>query len=195
MTNKKIILASASPRRKEILKSLNLQFEIIPPEIEENIDEKTFSNKLIEELALEKVLDVRKKVKYPAVIIGSDTVVVIDNKILGKPKNTEDAFRMLKLLSGKTHRVISAIALIDTENNKTLTDSVTSEVTFKKLSNSEINNYIAAGESMDKAGAYAIQGGLANIFIKSICGCYTNVVGISAYKLAEMLKEFGINLI
>ncbi|OGI24558.1 MAG: septum formation protein Maf [Candidatus Melainabacteria bacterium RIFOXYA12_FULL_32_12] len=194
MADKKIILASASPRRKELLANLGLKFEVIPSEIEEIIEGKAFSCQLIEQLALDKVMDVKEKVNYPAIIIGSDTVVVIDNKILGKPKDKQDAFNMLKMLSGTTHEVISAVAITDTETGKTLANSVTSKVTFKELSDSEINNYIATGEPMDKAGAYAIQG-IASIFIKSISGCYTNIVGISTYKLVEMLKEFEIRIL
>lgn len=194
MMDKKLILASASPRRKDILANLKLKFEVIPSNIEENIEDQNFSRELIEKLALDKAMDIKQKINYPAVIIGSDTVVVINNKILGKPKDKKDAFNMLKLLSGKTHEVISAIAITDTENNKTITDSVVSKVTFKKLSDLKINNYIATEEPMDKAGAYAIQG-LASIFITSICGCYTNIVGISAYKLAEMLEEFDIEIL
>ncbi|EKE04092.1 MAG: hypothetical protein ACD_20C00107G0002 [uncultured bacterium] len=193
MADKKIILASASPRRKELLSNLGLKFEIIPSKVEEIIEGKTFSCELIEQLALDKVMDVKEKVDYPAVIIGSDTVVVVNHKILGKPKDKQDAFNMLRMLSGTTHEVISAIAITDTETGKTLTNSVTSNVTFKELSDSEINSYIATGEPMDKAGAYAIQG-LASIFIKEISGCYTNIVGISTYKLVEMLKEFGIKV-
>jgi len=194
MKNKKLILASASPRRKDLLKNLNLEFDIIPSEIEEDIKDKPFSEELIKCLAIEKALDVKNKLDYPAIIIGSDTVVVIGKTILGKPDDESDAFKMLKLLSGKTHQVVSAIAVIDSGKNKTLTDAVTSKVTFRELSDEEIKNYIATGEPMDKAGAYGIQG-LGSIFIKSICGCYTNIVGISTYKLAEMLKEFGIRIL
>lgn len=192
--NKKLILASASPRRKDLLTNMGLEFDVIPSEIEENIEGESFSRELIEKLALDKVLDVKNKIDYPAIVIGSDTVVVVDNMILGKPEDVHDAYRMLKLLSGKTHEVISAIAIIDTETDKTLIDSVVSKVSFKELSDSEISNYINTKEPMDKAGAYAIQG-LASIFIPSICGCYTNIVGISTYKLSEMLKEFGINIL
>lgn len=189
--DKKIILASASPGRKELLEKIGLKFEVMPSEIKENINEKTFSRELIENLALEKVMDVKEKINYPALVIGSDTVVVVNDTILGKPESREDAVRMLKLLSGRTHQVISAIAVIDTQTGKVLSDSVKSDVTFRELSDSEIYSYIDTGEPMDKAGAYAIQG-IASIFISSICGCYTNIVGISVYKLVEMLKEFGI---
>lgn len=194
MTNKKIILASASPRRKDLLESIGLKFEVIPSNFEENIENKPFSKELIEELAREKAMDVRKTIDYPAVIIGSDTVVVIDNQILGKPKDKDDAFRMLKLLSGKTHQVISAIAVIDTETDKIITDSVISDVTFREISDTEIKNYIATGEPMDKAGSYAIQS-IASIFINSICGCYNNIVGISTYKLGEILRQLGISIL
>ena len=194
VSTKKIILASASPRRKELLKSLNLDFEAIHSEVEENLEEEAFSSDLIKKLALEKAMDVKKKVNFPAIIIGADTVVIIDNKVFGKPRNSEDAFRMLKNLNGRTHKVMSAIALVDNQSGKVLVDLVESKVTFKELTDKEIKDYIATGEPMDKAGAYAIQG-LGSIFIKSICGCYTNIVGLSVYKLAEMLKEFGISII
>jgi len=192
--NKKIILASASPRRKELLESIGLKFEVMVSDVDENIDGKDFSVELIENLALEKASDVADKINFPAIIIGSDTVVVINNHVLGKPKDKEDAFTMLKMLSGKTHEVISGIAIIDTETNKILKDSVISEVNFKELSDEEINNYIATGEPSDKAGAYAIQG-FAGMFVKSINGCYSNIVGISVFKTAELLREFGVKII
>ncbi|MEI8389472.1 MAG: Maf family protein [bacterium] len=192
--HKKIILASASPRRKELLELIGLEFEIIPSCIDENVENKPFSTKLIENLAVEKAGDIANKITIPAIIIGSDTVVIIDNKILGKPKDKKDAFNMLKMLSNNTHQVISAIAVIDTETGKTMKDSVISNVSFKELSDEEINAYIETGEPMDKAGAYAIQG-LASMFVKSINGCYSNIVGISVFKLTEMLKEFGVKLL
>lgn len=187
---KKIILASASPRRKELLTSMGLKFEVIPSTVEEKFDEE-FSNALIESLALSKARDVADKTVEPALVIGSDTVVVIDNKILGKPKDAEDAKLMLKMLSATEHKVVSAIAIIDTSNDKVITDTQVSTVKFRKLSVNEIENYINTGEPMDKAGSYAIQG-MASVFVKSIEGCYSNIVGISTYKLAEMLKAFDV---
>lgn len=191
--NKKIILASASPRRKELLTTMGLEFEVIPSTAEENTENEKFSTKLIENIALAKARDVADKTTFPAIIIGADTVVVIGDEILGKPKDDNDAFRMLKMLSGNNHRVISSIAVIDTETKKILKDSVTSEVTFKELSDEEIKAYIKTEEPCDKAGAYAIQG-IAGMFVKSINGCYSNIVGISVFKLAEMLKEIGVKL-
>jgi septum formation protein len=186
---KKIILASASPRRKELLEKMGLAFEIITSQVEENIENGPYSKELVENLALEKALDVSRQVKTPALIIGADTVVVIDGIILGKPKDKNDAVRILGLLSGRTHTVVTSIAIIDTKTNTKSVESVESKVTFKKLSLKEVEDYIATGEPMDKAGAYGIQG-YASSFITSICGCYTNVVGISTYKLSEMLKKF-----
>lgn len=192
--NKKIILASASPRRKELLKTMGLEFESIPSQVEENIETESFSTELIEELALEKAEDIARKINFPAIIIGADTVVVINRHILGKPKDETDAFNMLKMLSGNTHQVISAIAVIDTETGNILKDSVISDVTFKDISDEEINAYIRTGEPSDKAGAYAIQG-YAGMFVKSINGCYSNIVGISTFKLAEMLNKLGVKLL
>lgn len=193
MINKKIILASASPRRKNLLESLKLDFEIIPADIEENIDQDNFSPELIEELALEKARYIAQKIDYPAVIIGADTVVVIDNHILGKPENNEEAFKMLKKLSGNTHKVISAIAVIDNQLNIEKTEHVISEVKFRQISDIEIDEYIKTGEPADKAGAYAIQG-TGSKFISSINGCYENIVGLSTPKLAELLIPLGINI-
>lgn len=177
-----------------MLESIGLKFKVIPSNVEEDIENKPFSCELIENIALDKVLDVAENSKFPAIVIGSDTVVVIDNKILGKPKDDEDAFNMLNSLSGRSHRVISAIVVHDTETGKTVKTSVTSEVIFRELEEKEIRNYIKTGEPADKAGAYAIQG-RAGIFVKEIKGCYSNIVGISVYKTAEVLKEFGVNIL
>jgi septum formation protein len=190
---KPIILASASPRRKELLANIGLDFQVIPSTIEENPGE-VFSYEKIEQVAREKAMDVAGKVDYPAIIIGSDTVVTIDDKILGKPADEDDAFNMLRLLSGRTHRVVSAIAVHDSETGESRTASVTSEVEFKKLTNREIRAYINTGDPFDKAGAYAIQG-KAGTFVRAIKGCYSNIVGISVFKLAEMLREFGIEVL
>ncbi|MFA6989639.1 MAG: Maf family protein [Candidatus Gastranaerophilaceae bacterium] len=191
---KKIVLASASPRRMELLKSIGLDFDVIPSCIDENIEGKTFSYEIIETIAMEKAANVAQNIDYPAIIIGSDTVVVIDNNILGKPKDEDDAEKMLKTLSGRIHSVVTSTAIIDTETGHFEVESVTSKVEFKELSDLEIKKYISAGESLDKAGAYGIQG-KANVFIKSIEGCYNNIVGLSLYNLAQMLTKFGIELI
>jgi len=188
--DKKIILASASPRRKQLLENIGLDFLVIPSTIQEKVEK----IEDVESTALEKVMDVSQKIIFPALIIGSDTIVTINNINLGTPENRTDAFNMLKQLSGKTHRVVSGIAVYDTETKKTVKTSVKSDVTFRKLDDEEIQSYINTGEPMDKAGAYAIQG-KASVFVKSINGCYSNIVGISVYKLTEILKEFGVRVL
>ncbi|MEI7473911.1 MAG: Maf family protein [bacterium] len=192
--NKKIILASGSPRRRELLSSLGLDFEVIKSDFEEDIENKAFSNELIITLAEEKVKDVIKKTNTPSIIIGADTVVIIDNQILGKPVDKKDAFKMLRQLSGRTHEVVTAIAVFDTIENKMKSEAVTSKVTFKALTDEEINNYIKTGEPMDKAGSYGIQA-YGALFVSSINGCYFNIVGLSIQRLSVILKEFGINIL
>lgn len=192
--NKRIILASGSPRRKELLTSLGLDFEVVKSDFEEDIENKAFSDELIINLAEEKVKDVAKKVKNPSIIIGADTVVIIDDEILGKPVNEQDAFSMLKKLSKRTHKVVTAIAIFDTKENLMKSEAVTSEVTFKELSDEEIKRYIQTGEPMDKAGSYGIQA-YGGLFVSCINGCYFNIVGLSLHRLGEMLKSFEINIL
>lgn len=192
--DKKIILASASPRRREILTNLGLDFDIIPADIEETIDPFLDPAELVKNLALQKAAHVAKQIGYPAIIIGSDTTVVIDNKILGKPANFNEAFDMLSTLSGRTHTVFTGICVIDTSENKIITDYEATEVTFKELSPEEIKDYISTGEPMDKAGSYGIQA-IGSTLVVSVNGCYNNIVGLPVYKLSETLKEFGVDIL
>ena len=190
---KRIILASASPRRKELLEKIGLKFEIIPSNYDEKLTDDSFTYEKIETLALNKGLDIVKDIKDNAIIISADTVVVLDNKILGKPHTKEEAFAMISALSGKTHEVITAIAMLDTENNKQLIHSVTTKVTFRKISKDEIERYVSTKEPYDKAGAYAAQG-IAAIFVEKIEGCFNNVVGISSFEVNKMLNELGYHI-
>lgn len=191
---KKIILASKSPRRKYLLESINLEFEIIPSNFEEDIEGKTFSKKFIESLAYEKAKEVADRIDE-GLVIGADTVVILGKKILGKPKDKEEAVKMLQSLSGKTHKVITGVAIVDKYEDKTLINSAITKVTFKKLSEREINAYIETGEPMDKAGSYGIQNAIGSLFVDKIDGCYNNVVGLPLNLLAKMLKSFSIYLI
>lgn len=189
----KIILASASPRRKELLELINLKFEVQSSNIEEIIDESLPLEKKIEKLSYQKAYDIAIKNKGNNLIIGADTVVEINGDILGKPKDKQDAERMLKLLSGSEHDVITAITLIDGNNPENyISTHEKTKVRFIELNQEKIDKYIESGEPMDKAGAYAIQG-LAVMFVKSIDGCYTNVVGLPIPLLTQVLeKEFNI---
>lgn len=182
-----IILASSSPRRKDLLKQIKLPFEIIPSEIEEDIS-KLIGNpsEKAEQLAYQKASDVAKKV-HKGIVLGADTIVVIDDAILGKPKDSEDAFQMLKKLSGKEHEVITGICLIDLDNDTELIQHETTIVQFAELDDEKIRAYIKSGEAFDKAGSYAAQG-VGAIFVKAIKGCYSNVVGLPLTRLSNMLE-------
>jgi len=182
----KIILASKSPRRKEILESLNIPFEIEPADIDENINENNNLEKEIEKLAYQKAKHVFDK-HQDAIVIGSDTIVVIDNKVLGKPKNEDDAFRMLKSLSGNKHHVITGVAIVS--KDKIVNFHNTSMVTFSKMTDEEIKNYIKTKEPMDKAGAYGIQG-IGGRFVSNIDGDYYSIMGLPLNELYNHLKEF-----
>ncbi len=188
-----IILASASPRRKEILDNTKLKFSIV----QSNVDEKVLINEnpiqLVMRLALEKGLDVANKYK-DSLIISADTIVVEGGKILGKPVNEADAKNMLKRLSGKTHQVITGISLIHFESNNKIIDYVVSNVRFKELSESEIEDYISTKESLDKAGSYGIQG-YGALLVEEIQGDYFNIVGLPISRVSDLLKKhFNINL-
>ena len=188
---KKLILASGSPRRKELLERIGLKFQVIPSLYEENLPDDNFSYEKIEKLALNKGREVLSRVKEDAIIISADTVVVLNNKILGKPHSKEDAYNMILSLSNNTHEVITSIAMIDVKTEKTIVHSKSTKVTFRKINEDEIQKYISTNEPYDKAGAYAAQG-LASIFIEKIDGCFNNVVGISTFEVDKMLKEMEV---
>ena len=179
-----IILASKSPRRREILENTKVRF---------SIKESESPKDTVKRLAYEKALDVAKN-NEDALVIGADTVVVIDDKILGKPKDETEAYNMIKLLSGKTHYVITGFALINLSLNKKIVDCQISQVTFKELSEATIKDYIQTKESLDKAGAYGIQG-YGGLLVKNIQGDYFNIVGLPISKISDCLKDhFDINL-
>lgn len=187
----RIILASASPRRREILKQLNIDFETIISNANESSNI-TDAGLLCMELSRIKAQSVAEGVNDPdALIIGCDTVVVKDGNILGKPKDRTDAFNMLKALQDEEHSVISGLTLIHGE--KILSRYEETRVLFDKMSEKEIEAYIATKEYADKAGGYAIQG-LAAPYIKGISGCYYNVVGLPVNLLRNMAKELDIAL-
>ncbi len=184
----KVILASASPRRKELLKILFDEFDIIPADVDENIPEDISAENAAEYLAKKKANFIAEK--YPeALIIGSDTTVVIDGEILGKPADKADAKNMLLKLSGKTHKVITGVSAV--YRGEELSFSEITEVVFYELSNAEIETYLNSDEWCDKAGAYGIQG-KAGLFAEKIIGDYNNVVGLPVSRLNRKLKESGI---
>jgi septum formation protein len=188
----KIILASNSPRRKELLLQVGVVFEVIPSSFEEQLVDLPTS-KLVEHFAYMKAKDIVPLVYEDALIIGADTIVYLD-EIMGKPRNKEDAFDMLSRLSGKQHSVLSGISIISTATGESITEHEITRVRMKNLSNAEITAYIETGEPMDKAGAYAIQG-MGSLFVEGIEGDYFNVVGLPLFRLGKMLEHFGIKLI
>ena len=183
-----LILASASPRRSELLDQVGIPYIVQPSSVEENMEgiEGTPAE-IAEKLAYKKARDVASKVES-GLVLGADTIVVIDNVILGKPKDKNDAQTMLVKLSGKEHQVITGVALIDVDKNRKLISHEMTYVTFRSLTDEMINAYIATPEPMGKAGAYAIQG-VGAIFIEGIRGCYSNVVGLPLVKLSKMLEK------
>lgn len=189
----KIILASASPRRKEILQNTKLKFDIQKSHIKEVILENESPESMVVRLAYEKAFDVAEK-NRDKLIIGADTIVVLGDEILGKPKDEEDAFDMIQKLSNKTHRVITGISLVNLNQGKVINDYVVSYVTFKDLSEDSIKDYINTKESLDKAGAYGIQG-YGALLVDNIQGDYFNIVGLPISRLSDLLKDhFDINL-
>ena len=184
----RIILASSSPRRKALLQQIHLPFEVIVSHADEDFDPAMSPEQIAEELALRKAREVAAS-QSDAIIIGADTIVVDGDRILGKPEDSDDAFRMLSTLSDKEHRVITGLAVISTvPPGRALARHEKTGVKFADLSPKMIQEYIDSGEPMDKAGAYAIQGRGA-IFIEWIHGCYNNVVGLPLFLLNTMLQE------
>lgn len=179
----KIILASASPRRKELMELITPNFEVIPSDAEEILPKDIYPEEASEYLAELKCRHVSKA--YPdRIVIGCDTTVIIDKTVLGKPSDRTEAFNMLKMLSGKTHLVITGVCLCKGEYIRKF--SQISEVEFYPLSDKEINDYIETGEPFDKAGAYGIQG-FGGLLVKSIRGDYNNIVGLPAARLKREL--------
>jgi septum formation protein len=191
-----IVLASASPRRQELLRNAGIPFTVQPADINETPLAGESARDCAERLAREKALVVFQK-RQRDYVLGADTIVVVDDVILGKPRDAEDAARMLRLLSGRTHAVITGVCVVGPVASgqlpvasKTKTASETTVVTMCDLSDDEIREYIATSEPMDKAGAYAIQG-IASRWITRIEGDYSNVVGLPVARVYAMLRERG----
>ena len=182
-----IVLASASPRRSELMALAGIGCIVVPADICEDVlcDEKPAEH--VMRLSREKAEAVADKTGGRC-FIGADTVVVLDDRIMGKPADEEQAYEMLTALSGRTHEVITGITVFDRRDGVCISRSVRTEVLFKTLNEREIRDYIASGCPMDKAGAYAIQGGAVH-FIRSICGSYTNVIGLPMTELYELLQS------
>ncbi len=176
-----IYLASKSPRRRKLLKQLNLKFKSFSVDLDETFNELESPLENVVRICKEKMKLAKKRVE-DGIIITCDTIVVIDDEILGKPINEKDAFKLLKKLSGKTHTVITAYCIYNSTTKKQISEFESTKVTFRKLSDSEIIEYIKTGSPMDKAGAYGIQDDFGAVFVHKIDGCYYNVVGLPLSK-------------
>jgi len=183
----KVILASASPRRKELLSRFDLEFEVISSDIEEIVREEEKPEQVAMSLAFQKAQDVADKFDNNEIIIAADTIVYKD-KILGKPKNDEEAMDMLKSLNGTEHYVITGICIIQSGTINRIIDFSKTKVKFRKLTNDKLKSYIKTGEHRDKAGSYGIQG-YGSVLVEWIEGSYSNVVGLPISKLDQLLNQ------
>lgn len=190
---KKIILASTSERRKDLLESIGLKFTVVASPYEEDMTLYKDPEIMVREFSQGKARGLKEK--YPNhIIIGADTIVYFDDIIFGKPRDKEDALQILSILQGKKHTVYTGYTILDSETEKEITEVVKTEVTFAPLTREEILSYYSKSSLLDKSGAYTIQN-LGASFVESITGEYSNVVGIPLASIRKTLKEFGINIL
>ena len=191
---REILLASASPRRRELLTQAGIPFKVQPSMAKEKITTKD-PGKAVEELSLQKCRDVYEKTQGEVLVIGADTVVALEGRILGKPASKEEAVLMLESLQGRNHQVYTGVTVMirEKETEQVCTFHEKTEVTFYPMTKEEISSYVSTGEPMDKAGAYGIQGKSA-IFVKEISGDYNNVVGLPLARLYQELKNMKIEI-
>ncbi|MDD3125704.1 MAG: Maf family protein [Candidatus Kapabacteria bacterium] len=192
--DKKIVLASASPRRKFLLEQIGLDFEIIPADIDEHNISAPEPRDIAKNLAAQKARAVASELDFPAYVIAADTIVVLDGKILNKPVDAADAKRMLQTLSGHTHTVYSGVTVLDVPGNRAIEDVQATKVTFRELNEAEIDAYVATGSPLDKAGAYGIQDDFGAVFVSHIEGCYYNIVGLPLEMLYTNLSRLVSNV-
>ncbi|MEG0321130.1 MAG: Maf family protein [Oscillospiraceae bacterium] len=186
-----IILASGSPRRKELLERMGIRnFKVISPDIDEVTDTRLSPAEIVESLSLQKATAVAEGQGEDVLVIAADTIVTLDGAILGKPNDEMDAFKTLSALSGGRHQVYTGLTVLC--NGEAVTQHEVTTVTFRELTEEEIDDYISTGEPMDKAGSYGIQG-YGALFISEITGDYPNVVGLPVARLGKILEGFGVN--
>ncbi|ROL62234.1 septum formation protein Maf [Bacteroidetes/Chlorobi group bacterium ChocPot_Mid] len=188
---KPLVLASKSPRRRKLLSSLGFEFDVVESNYKEVKSSGYFDFRdYVINSAFNKADEVAKRMKKDCIVIGADTIVVLDNEILHKPVDRQDAFQILKKLSNRSHTVFTGVVLIDNETEKSLGNVQATEVRFRELQDEEIWAYIESGSPMDKAGAYGIQDDFGAVFVSHINGCYYNIVGLPLEMFYTMLKKF-----
>lgn len=189
-----LVLASASPRRRQLLAQIGLAFRVRESDVDEGplLAGADDPRRLTRGLALAKAMAVGRR-EADALVLAADTVVVLDREILGKPRDADEAAAMLSRLQGRTHRVVTGVAVLDAATGRSRTAAEESRVTLRELSPAEIAAYVAGGEPLDKAGAYAVQG-LGAVLVTRIDGCFYNVVGLPLALTADLLQDFGLSL-
>ena len=188
-SHRKLILASRSPRRLQLLKQIGMSPTVMPCDIPETFDPSLTPEENAAALALKKALHVAQTIPE-GVIIGADTIVILAGEMLGKPDGPRDAVRMLSALSGRTHTVVTGFALVDRPSGRQMTGTERTDVTFRDLPLNEIEEYVAGGSPLDKAGAYGIQDDYGAVFVTRIEGCFYNVVGLPLSRLHSALRDF-----
>ncbi len=188
-SHRKLILASRSPRRLQLLKQIGMSPTVVPCDIPEVFDPSRTPEENAAALALKKALHIAQSIPE-GVIVGADTIVVLQGEMLGKPDGPRDAVRMLSALSGKTHAVVTGFALVERPSGRQMTGTERTDVTFRDLPLSEIEEYVEGGSPLDKAGAYGIQDDYGAVFVTRIEGCFYNVVGLPLSRLHTALQEF-----
>jgi septum formation protein len=191
--NKRLVLASQSPRRISLLRQIGMKVDVIPSDIPEEFDPTMSAGENARRLSLRKAVDVGKRID-DAIIIGADTIVVLEGMLLGKPSDPDDAIRMLEILSGQTHTVCTGFSLLDRPSDRSVTDLEKTSVTFRRLPRREIEEYVASGSPLDKAGAYGIQDDYGAVFVTRIEGCFYNVVGFPLARFYTTLERFQSEL-
>lgn len=189
MKTPQIVLASRSPRRRVLLRQLGLKFTIRPSHLPEEFESRRSPEENARHLAIAKAVEVSGKYSN-AIVISADTIVVLGRRILGKPSSEADAVRMLRMLSGKEHTVITAFAIIDCRSGKRVTGTERTRVKFRTINAEEIRSYVASGSPMDKAGAYGIQDDYGAVFVEKVNGCFYNVVGFPLMKFHLTFRKF-----
>jgi septum formation protein len=186
---RRLVLASQSPRRILLLKQIGLDVDVIPSDVPEEFESHLTPKQNAAALALRKAENVGKNIE-DAIVIGADTIVAVGDELLGKPESPDDAIRMLELLSGRTHTVYTGFSLVDRPSNQAFSDVESTSVTFRKLPREEIAEYVAGGSPLDKAGAYGIQDDYGAVFVTRIEGCFYNVVGFPLARFYMALLKF-----
>jgi septum formation protein len=188
---RRLVLASASPRRRELLAELGLPFEVVPSRVDEAGLPERPAPALATALALAKARDVAARVEAGALVLGADTLVVLDGRPFGKPASADDARRMLAALGGRAHEVVTGVAVVEAGGGREATAAVVSRVLMRPYGAAEIDAYLVTGEPFDKAGAYAVQGEGGRL-VERVEGCYRNVVGLPVTTAARLLRGFGL---